>query len=121
MSGTLAVILIISILVIYATVDILHSNKLKREALAAKPADNRIYKVFCIDIDGKPYHVVKNYQFYYPNQYSWNLVLDYSEYKDMTKDKVIELCDIFNEMHLEDLHKKKMTRLLENTQGNIIH
>ena len=108
-------------LYIYIILDIAISNKLEREALAAKPADNRIYKVFCIDIDGELYHVVKNYQFYYPNQYSWNLVLDYSAYKDMTEEKVIEFCDSLNEKHLEDLHKKKMTRLLENTQGNIIH
>ena len=121
MSETIAIILIACIVVIYIILDIVICNKLEREALAAKPADNRIYKVFCIDIDGKLYHVVKNYQFHYPNQYSWNLVLDYSAYKNMTKEKVIQFCDLLNEHHLDELHKKKITTLLENTPGNVIH
>lgn len=99
----------------------LYERKQKQIALAAKPADNKIHKVFRMEINGNHYYVVKYYQFIYPNRYEWVLYGDFKDYKTMTRTQAIELCDKLNDIHLADLEKRKMTRLMRDGQGTIIH
>lgn len=101
----------------------INDNKKKKLALAAKPADNRIYKVFKMEIDGNHYYVVKYYYLHkYPSyKATWVLYGNFSDYKTMTRTQAIELCDRLNDSHLEDLHKSKMTKLMRKDDGTIIH
>lgn len=102
--------------------NIIYSNKMKKAVLAAKPKDNRIYKVFEIIYEGTPYYVIKKFlHFSSSNSYEWDLFGDYTLYKKQSIEEIIQLCDRLNDKHIEELNKKKMTRMLENTSGNIIH
>jgi hypothetical protein len=101
----------------------INENKQKKLALAEKPTDNRIYKVFRMEIDGNHYYVVKYYCLHtYPSyRAEWALYGNFTDYKTMTRTQAIELCDRLNDSHLEDLHKRKMTRLMQKDDGTIIH
>lgn len=101
----------------------IHDNKQKKLAIAAKPVDNRIYKVFRMEIDGNHYYVVKYYylQTYPSYKAKWVLYGNFNDYKTMTRTQTIEMCDRLNDIHLEDLHKSKMTKLMRKDDGTIIH
>ena len=100
---------------------ILHNIKLEKIALAAKPADDKIYKVFAVDIDDNTYYVIKKYLYDSMSRtYSWSLQGDFSNFKNMTRGEVIELCDKMNTIHLEKLNNTKMTYILDNTIGSMI-
>lgn len=119
-----SIFLIVSSLLVISLIvsNVIYSNKKKKEALDAKPKDNRIYKVFEVEYEGSTYYVVRRYRFWSTtNRHEWELYGDYKSYKDTTKDQAIELCDNLNEVHLKNINNKKMTKMLEDRYGNMIH
>ena len=120
MSLIIGIIMILAV-ILTIVLSVLHSIKLEKIAQAAKPADDRIYKVFAVDIDGNTYYVIKKYVYDRMSRtYSWNLQCDFSYFKNMTLEEVIDLCDKMNTFHLENLNNTKINNILNNTIGQMI-
>lgn len=118
------ILLIIGALIILSLIvgNMVYSHKTKKEALAAKPKDNRIYKVFEITYEGTLYYVIKRYWYSsMSSTHSWELHGDYESYKDLSKESVMTICDELNELYLKRLHNKQMTNMLDSTNGTIVH
>jgi hypothetical protein len=79
------IVLIIGVLIVVSLIvgNIIYSNKMKKEAIAARPKDNRIYKVFEITHEDNKYYVVKSYHYHsMDTAHSWMLYGEYARYSE---------------------------------------
>lgn len=101
---------------------ILYNARKHRLAILAKPDNGDIYKVFEVTIDNSTYYVIKHYIYIRETcSHLWILFANYSYYKTMSKNEVIELCDRLNEEHKNALYEKKMNIELEKNIGKQIN
>jgi hypothetical protein len=92
----------------------LYTTRNRKLAILAKPDNGDVYKVFEVTIDNTVYYVIKHYIYIRETcGHVWNLFANYSYYKNMSKNEVIELCDRLNEEHKNVLYEKKMNIELE--------
>lgn len=100
----------------------LYTARNRKLAILEKPDNGDVYKVFEVTIDNTVYYVIKHYIYIRETcGHVWNLFANYSYYKNMSKDEVIELCDRLNTEHKNMLHEKKMTNELDSIVGKRIN
>ena len=100
----------------------LYRARNRKLAILAKPDNGDVYKVFEVTIDNTVYYVIKHYIYIRETcGHVWNLFANYSYYKNMSKDEVIELCDRLNTEHKNMLHEKKMNIELDSIVGKQIN
>ena len=100
----------------------LYTARNRELAILEKPDNGDVYKVFEVTIDNTVYYVIKHYIYIRETcGHVWNLFANYSYYKNMSKDEVIELCDRLNTEHKNMLHEKKMTNELDSIVGKRIN
>ena len=100
----------------------LYTARNRKLAILEKPDNGDVYKVFEVTIDNTVYYVIKHYIYIRETcSHLWNLFANYSYYKNMSKDEVIELCDRLNTEHKNMLHEKKMTNELDSIVGKRIN
>ena len=100
----------------------LYTARNRKLAILEKPDNGDVYKVFEVTIDNTVYYVIKHYIYIRETcGHVWNLFANYSYYKNMSKDEVIELCDRLNTEHKNMLYEKKMTNELDSIVGKQIN
>lgn len=100
----------------------LYRARNRKLAILEKPDNGDVYKVFEVTIDNTVYYIIKHYIYIREtSSHLWNLFANYSYYKNMSKDEVIELCARLNTEHKNMLHEKKMTNELGSIVGKRIN